>query len=200
MSEYKKKNLSESIEQDIAESARLKIEFGRLVSDQISEAANLLAESIASGGKLLCCGNGGSAADAQHFAGELVGHLMVEREPLPALALSSDPSIMTAIGNDYGYDEVFARQIRAHAKKGDVVAGFSTSGNSINVVKAFEAARDIGAVTIGFTGEGGGAMAALSDVLIAVPSGVTPRIQECHVAAMHVLCDALDVLLGYKES
>ena len=186
------------IDQRLTESVRVKTEFGEGQSENIARAASLIARSFAQGGKVLCCGNGGSAADAQHMAGEFVGHLMVERPPLPALALSSDPSIVTAIGNDYGFDEVFARQVRAHATDGDVVVGFSTSGNSPNVTKALEAAKEIGAETIGFTGEGSGAMGPVSDVLIAAPSSVTPRIQECHVAAMHALCEAVDVLLGYQ--
>jgi D-sedoheptulose 7-phosphate isomerase len=191
-------DISKLVSQRLNESVQAKAEFANQQSYNVARAAAAIAKSYSQGGKVLCCGNGGSAADAQHMAGEFVGHLMVERPPLPAIALSSDPSIMTAIGNDYGFAEVFSRQVSAHAVAGDVVVGFSTSGNSENVVKAFEMAREIGASTIAFTGDGGGAMGALADVLIAAPSTVTPRIQECHVAAMHAVCEAVDVLLGYQ--
>ena len=158
----------------------------------MTAAANALVSAYRSGHKALFFGNGGSAADAQHLAAELVGRYLRERNPLPAVALSENTSAMTAISNDYGYDQVFSRQLQALGVAGDVAIGISTSGNSPNVVEALIRARNIGLYTIGLTGVAGGRMRDLVDTLIAVPSGETPRIQECHILVGHALCDAVE--------
>jgi D-sedoheptulose 7-phosphate isomerase len=158
----------------------------------IEQAAALWVEAIRSGGKILLCGNGGSAADAQHMAAELVGRLEKGTGGLPALALTTDTSIITALANDFGYDEVFAMQVRAHARPGDVLVGISTSGNSSNVVAALRAGRAAGARTVGMVGMQGGKMAELVDVLIRVPSPRTMRVQECHITIGHILCYAVE--------
>ena len=157
-------------------------------SDAVVAAAERMIEAIRGGGTVLFCGNGGSAADSQHLAAELMGRFAKDRAPMPALALTVDTSALTAIGNDYGYDEVFARQLRGIGRKGDVLVGLSTSGNSTNVVAALQAARERGIVTIGMTGAGGGKMRDLCDVCLCVPSTNTARIQEMHIAAGHTIC------------
>jgi D-sedoheptulose 7-phosphate isomerase len=160
--------------------------------EKIHQAIDVLVERLSAGNKLLVCGNGGSAADALHIAAELVGRFLRDRRPLPAVALSANPATITALSNDYCYDAVFSRQVDALADPGDVVWGISTSGNSKNVVEALRAARDRGARTIAMTGEGGGAMAAHADVLLAVPLSATPRIQEVHVLTYHIICEAVE--------
>jgi D-sedoheptulose 7-phosphate isomerase len=160
--------------------------------EQISRAVDLLIERFAAGNKLLVCGNGGSAADAIHICAELVGRFFKERRALPAIALNTDPAVLTAWSNDYGYESVFSRQVEALAKAGDVVWGISTSGNSRNVVAALRVARELGAHTIGMTGQGGGAMAEFADVLLAVPLSITPRIQEAHAVTYHMVCEAVE--------
>ena len=162
------------------------------LADEIEAVAERLIACYRNGGKLLVMGNGGSAADAQHFAAEMVGRYRRERRALPAVALTVDPSAVTAIANDYGYEEVFARQVRAHARQGDVVIGISTSGNSENICRAFTAAREAGATTVALGGGGGGRMRGLADLVILAPSAVTPRIQECHITVIHVLCDLVE--------
>jgi len=148
--------------------------------------------ALRNGHKLLFAGNGGSAADAQHWAGELVSRFYYDRPGLPAIALTTDTSILTAIGNDYGYDYVFARQVEALGQEGDVLVAISTSGNSRNIVRAIEAAREKRMVVIGYTGQGGGQMASLCDLCFRVPSGETPRIQEGHEALGHLLCALIE--------
>jgi D-sedoheptulose 7-phosphate isomerase len=156
-----------------------------------------LTETIRSGGKILWCGNGGSAADAQHMAAEFVGRFRNERPGWASIAVTTDTSILTAIANDYGFDTVFARQVQALGHPGDVLAAFSTSGNSANVLKAVQAARSMGAFTVGFTGEDGGKLRALVDECFCVPSQDTARIQECHILIGHMLCDYVErQLLG----
>jgi D-sedoheptulose 7-phosphate isomerase len=150
---------------------------------------------MAAGGVLLVCGNGGSAADAQHIAAELTGRFLRDRRPLPALALHANTSSLTAIGKDYGYDEVFAREVRAHGRRGDVLLAISTSGNSGNVVRAIEAAQDKSMAVVGLTGEHGGKMRDLCDVCLCVPSRSTPRIQECHILIGHTICELLERIL-----
>lgn len=145
-----------------------------------------------SAGTIFWLGNGGSAADSQHLASEIVGRFMKERKGLPSIALTTDTSLLTSVGNDYGFEQIFSRQIEALCRPGDVVVGISTSGNSPNVVRAVELARSMGAYTVGFTGEGGGCLAPLVDSLIAVPSRATPRIQECHILVGHILCEYID--------
>ena len=158
----------------------------------LTAAADALVAAYRTGHKAIFFGNGGSAADAQHLAAEFVGRYLRQRPPLPALALTVNSSAVTAIGNDYGYDEVFARQLEALAHPGDVVVGISTSGNSPNVIRGLVQARQLGLFTIGLTGSSGGRLRELVDVLIAVPSDETPRIQECHILAGHSLCDAVE--------
>lgn len=158
----------------------------------VEAAARACAASLRGGGKVLLAGNGGSAAEAQHFAAELVSRFALEREALPAQALSTDTSILTAIGNDYGYEHLFARQVRAHGRQGDVFIGLSTSGTSANVLRAFDEARARGMVCIGFTGNRGGPMQALCDHLIDVPAADTPRIQEAHLLLGHILCGLIE--------
>lgn len=157
-----------------------------------TSAAEALVFSYLQRGKVFFFGNGGSAADAQHLAAELVGRFLIERDPLPAIALNANSSAVTAIGNDYGYEKVFARQLQALAAPGDVAIAISTSGNSRNVVEAVLLARRIGLLTIGLTGASGGKLRELVDVLIAVPSDETPRIQECHILIGHALCDVVE--------
>lgn len=154
-------------------------------------AARLL-DCLQSGGTLFFCGNGGSAADAQHIAAEFVGRFLRERRPLPAVALTCNTSILTAIGNDYDFSEVFSRQVKAQVRANDVVVGISTSGRSANVLKALVAARELGATTIGFTGAGGTELGKLCDECLLAPSESTPRIQEAHLLAWHLICDAVE--------
>ena len=167
---------------------------------QISQAVELLVERLSAGNKLMVCGNGGSAADAMHICGELVGRFFKERQAIPAIALNTDPAVLTAWANDYAYESVFSRQVEALARRGDVVWGISTSGNSKNVVAALKAARRSGAATIALTGEGGGAMAKYADVLLAVPLTVTPRIQEIHTVTYHIICEAVEAALCERPS
>jgi D-sedoheptulose 7-phosphate isomerase len=164
--------------------------------DQIERAIDLLVERFSAGNKLLVCGNGGSAADAMHISAELVGRFQQERRALPAIALNTDPAVVTALSNDYSYERTFARQVEALAQSGDVVWGISTSGNSASVVAALRTAHLQGAATIGLTGEGGGALAAHADVLLAVPLSATARIQEIHVVTYHVICEAVEAAMG----
>jgi|SRR6202162_3534445 len=158
----------------------------------LAMAADALISAYRAGRKAIFFGNGGSAADAQHLAAEFVGRYLRQRGPLPALALNANSSAVTAIGNDYGYDEVFARQLEALAVPGDVAVGISTSGNSLSVIQAIRRARKLGLVTIALTGSTGGRLQEVVDVLIKVPSDETPRIQECHILAGHALCDAVE--------
>lgn len=150
------------------------------------------SEAIGRGNKILIFGNGGSAADAQHIAAELVGRYKLERRGLPAIALTTDTSALTAIANDYGYDMVFSRQIEALARPGDVVIGISTSGNSKNVINAFKSAKELGCKCIGLSGKDGGVMSKVCDVNIVVPSNNTPRIQEMHILIGHIMCQAIE--------
>ncbi|PZQ80084.1 MAG: phosphoheptose isomerase [Ancylobacter novellus] len=161
----------------------------------VEQTADAWMGALRNGGKVIFCGNGGSAADAQHLAAELMGRFLLDRDPLPALSLTVDTSALTAIGNDYGYEQVFARQLRGIGRRGDVLVGLSTSGNSANVVKAFEAARELGIITVGLTGEGGGKMAALSDILVAVPHKQANHIQEAHITLGHLICALVETTL-----
>ena len=151
-------------------------------------------EAIKSGRCVFFCGNGGSAADAQHLAAEFVGRFRLERLPLPSMALTTNTSLLTAIANDYGYDQVFSRQVRAFAKPNDILFGISTSGNSPNVVRAIEEARMLGVYTVGLTGRSGGKLKECADVLLNVPSDQTPRIQEAHILLAHIYCDLVERL------
>ena len=186
-----------------ADSAKLKSEAASVLGEPIAQAALMLAQSLEAGGKALACGNGGSAADAQHFAAELVNRFEAERPPLAALALTTDSSNLTAIANDYAWEQVFAKQLRALGRRGDVLLAISTSGNSANVIEALRAAHEIGVRVIALTGKGGGKMAPLlarEDVHICVPHQNTARIQEVHLLVLHCLCDAIDYeLFGSKR-
>jgi len=181
------------------ESAR-NFEKLRDLAPQVHQGAEMLIETLRAGGKVFFCGNGGSAADAQHLAAELLGRFFLERAPLPAIALSVNSSTVTAIGNDYGYENVFERQLRGLGRAGDVLVGLSTSGNSENVVRAFQAARRMGIRVIGLTGQGGGAMAGLCDLCLAVPSRSTPRIQEMHIAVGHIMCELAEAALAEEAA
>jgi D-sedoheptulose 7-phosphate isomerase len=165
---------------------------------KIEHVASILVNSFKEGNKTLFCGNGGSAADAQHLAAELSGRFYFDRPPLPAEACHVNTSFATAIGNDYGFEHTFSRYVNAMGQKGDVLVGFSTSGNSKNVLEAFKAARKLGMVCIGFTGKKGGSMKNLSDVLINVPSDDTPRIQEAHITLGHIICEMVEQALFGK--
>lgn len=179
------------------DSAEVKRRFVREQADRIVAAARLIAGALREGHTLLLFGNGGSATDASHLAAEFVGRYHRDRAPLPALALGCDPAAVTCIANDYGYEELFARQVRAHGRKGGIAIAISTSGNSPNVLKGVEAARACGLVTLGWTGGTGGTLAGLVDHAFVVPSPVTARIQECHITLGHVLCELIeDELLG----
>lgn len=158
----------------------------------IKKAAFSLSECISIGGKILFCGNGGSAADAQHFAAELSGRYKRERVPLAGIAISTDTSALTAIGNDYGYEYVFSRQVQALANPLDTLFAISTSGNSTNVINALKTARSIGCKTIGLSGKDGGAMNELCDINLVIPSDDTARIQEAHILIIHILCDIIE--------
>ena len=158
----------------------------------IADCAQVLIDALKNGRKILTMGNGGSAADAQHFAAEMVGRFLLERKALPAIALTTDTSILTAIGNDYGFDDVFKRQVEALANPGDILIGISTSGNSLNVKCALEAGRDIGASTIGLLGCDGGEIGLIADLNLTVPSCEVPRIQEVHLIIIHILCDLVE--------
>lgn len=158
----------------------------------IARLAERLIETFSIGNKLLIMGNGGSAADAQHFAGEIVSRFRMERPGLPAIALSTDTSIITAIGNDYGYERIFSRQVEALAAPGDAVIGISTSGNSPNVQRALEVARQAGCTTIGLLGKDGGSIKAVCDIPLIIPSHDTPRVQEGHITVIHILCDLIE--------
>jgi D-sedoheptulose 7-phosphate isomerase len=160
--------------------------------DEVERAAALLIASLKAGGKVLFCGNGGSAADSQHLAAELMGRYLKDRRPLPALALTVDTSALTAIGNDYGYKDVFARQLSGVGRQGDALVALSTSGNSENVLAAIEVARSMKIAVIGLTGAGGGRMADLCDIILKVPSSQTNHIQEMHIALGHYLCGVIE--------
>ena len=175
-----------------AESAAVKQQFAREHADRIVQVAKLMARAFRDGRKVLLFGNGGSAADAAHIAAEFVGRYKRERAPLPAIALATDIAAITCISNDYGFDELFARQVRAHGQKGDVAVAISTSGNSPNVLKGVEAARACGLITICWTGGTGGKLAGLVEYPFVVPSTVTARIQESHITLGHVLCELIE--------
>ena len=160
--------------------------------EKLETCAEYVEKALAEGHKVLFCGNGGSAADSQHLAAEFVGRFQKERKGLPAIALTVDTSILTAVANDYGYDTVFARQVQALGERGDVLVGISTSGNSNNVLLAVEEAKAKGITCIGLTAEGGGKMAAACDICLAVPAKVTARAQEMHILMGHILCELVD--------
>ena len=163
-----------------------------LMIPQIEEASKMLVETLKNGNKVLLCGNGGSASDAQHISAELVGRYKKERRGLPAIALTTDTSALTAISNDYGFDRIFDRQVEALVNEGDLLIGISTSGNSLNVLSAMLLAKEMGAKTLGLSGKGGGKLNYACDVNLVVPSEDTPRIQEMHILIGHILCQGVD--------
>jgi D-sedoheptulose 7-phosphate isomerase len=167
----------------------------RFLAPDVDRVVTVIARSMAAGGALLVCGNGGSAADAQHIAAELTGRFFRDRKPLRALALHANTSSLTAIGNDYGYDEVFAREVGAHGRDGDILLAISTSGNSPNILRAIEVAREARMTVIGLTGASGGKMRDLCDICLHVPSSSTPRIQECHILIGHTISELLERIL-----
>lgn len=162
------------------------------MEESLALASQLAVETLKNGNKILLCGNGGSAADAQHIAAELTGRYKTERRGLPGIALTTDTSALTAIGNDYGYDRVFDRQVEALANKGDLIIGISTSGNSKNIVSALKLGRELGCKTLGLSGRDGGAMNEVCDINLIVPSNNTPRIQEMHILFGHTICQIID--------
>jgi D-sedoheptulose 7-phosphate isomerase len=192
--------MKEHILSAFAESATVKQQFAREHADRIMQVSTLMTTAFLDGHKVLLFGNGGSATDAAHLAAEFVGRYQRDRAPLPAIALATDIAAITCIANDYGFDELFARQIRAHAQKGDIAIAISTSGNSPNVLKGVEAARDCGLITIGWTGGTGGKLADLVDYPFIVPSTVTARIQESHITLGHVLCELIEEQLLAQAS
>jgi D-sedoheptulose 7-phosphate isomerase len=180
------------------ESSRVKDIF---INENLSKMVNVIEAitlALKAGNKIMIFGNGGSAADAQHIAAEFVNRFMIERPPLPAIALTTDTSVITSIGNDYDFSEIFSKQIRAIGQQGDIAWGISTSGNSVNVLKGLEMAKKKGLVTIAFTGKDGGDIAKMADFPINVPSNSTARIQETHITACHVICEMVDIKLFQK--
>ena len=184
------KSITEIIQQSIA--VKAKIIYEPDIITAIGDIATICTESLSNGHKIMFCGNGGSAADAQHLAAELSGRFYLDRKPLAAEALTVNPSYLTAVSNDYSFDDVFARMVEGNGNGGDVLIGLSTSGNSENVVRAFEAAHRKSIVTVGLTGESGGRLALLSDFIIRVPSKDTPRIQESHIMIGHIICELIE--------
>ena len=191
------------ISQQFTDSAQTKLNATELLAAPIAAAAEAMTACLLANGKILACGNGGSAGDAQHFVAELVGRFERERQSLAAVALSTDTSILTAVGNDYGFDVVFDKQVRALGQAGDILLAISTSGNSANVIKAIEAAHDNDLRVVALTGKGGGRIGEMlrdGDIHLCVPAERTARIQETHILAIHCLCDGIDcLLLGVDE-
>ena len=180
------------IKESLLESAELKRKVAEAMADSIEKAIEAMCSALRAGKKVLLMGNGGSAADAQHIAAELVSRFKKERKAIPAISLSTDTSILTAIGNDYGFEKVFERQIEALGNKGDVVIGISTSGNSENVYRAMKLAKEMGLKTIGLLGNDGGKIKDFSDIPLIVPSKNTPRIQEAHITIEHIICEGVE--------
>ena len=190
--------LTQRVAEHFNESIQTKQQAAQVLAEPTAQAAELLFNTLANDGKFLICGNGGSAADAQHFAAEMTGRFEKERMELAAIALTTDTSALTAIGNDYGFDHIFSKQVRALGRTGDVLVGISTSGNSGNVIEAIKAAHENGMHVIALTGRDGGKIAHLlkeGDVLLNVPYARTARIQEVHILLIHAMCDCIDTML-----
>ena len=192
--------MKDEIMQTFRESADLKVRFIRQNAEVLGQAVGMVVEAFKAGNKVLLFGNGGSAADAQHIAAEFVNRYQIERPPLPAIALTTDTSILTSISNDYGYVDSFSKQVKALGKEGDVAIGISTSGTAANVIKAIKAAKEMGLKTISLTGGDGGDLAKLTDIALVVDSPITPRIQEVHITIGHVLCEMVDRMLFQKPT
>jgi D-sedoheptulose 7-phosphate isomerase len=184
--------MKESIVQAFEESARIKVKFARENTDKIVEVVQLIAQAFREGRKVILFGNGGSAMDASHIAAEFMNRFLIERPPLPAIALNSDTALLTCISNDYDFSQVFSKQLSALGHEGDVVIGISTSGNSLNVIKGLEVAKKNGMKTVALTGGTGGKMAGLADYAFIIPTKVTPRIQEAHITLGHTICQLVD--------
>ena len=186
--------MKETVVRSLKEGAELRLKMAETMGESIPAAAEAIADAFKAGRKLLLFGNGGSAADAQHIAAEFMNRFLIERPPLPAIALTTDTSVLTSIANDYAFDDIFSKQVKALGKKGDVALGITTSGSSANVLKALRAAKKLGMITITLTGEVGKA-ASLADIALQIPSRSVPRIQEAHIVVGHILCELTDTLL-----
>ena len=182
------------------ESSEVKTRFLKENLSKLLDLIKLIAQTFEAGNKIFFFGNGGSAADAQHLAAEFVNRYVMDRPPLPAIALTTDTSILTSVSNDFAFNEIFAKQLRAIGKEGDVAIGISTSGNSSNVVKAFEVAKEMGIKTVALSGNDGGVLAKMADVSLVVSSTSTPRIQETHILIGHILCEMVEHQLFFKVS
>jgi len=187
--------MKEQIVQTFRESADLKLRFIRKNAEALSQLVKMVVDAFKGGNKVLLFGNGGSAADAQHIAAEFVNRFLIERPALPAIALTTDTSVLTSISNDYGYADSFSKQIKALGKEGDVAIGISTSGRAANVIKAIRVAKEMGLKTVGLAGMDGGELSKIADLAIVVDSQVVPRIQEVHITIGHVLCEMVDLML-----
>lgn len=187
-----RQDLARNVLHQCLASAALLRQLGEQYAEQIAEVAEVMIAALRAGHKILVCGNGGSAADAQHFAAEMIGRFRRERQPIPVLALTTDSSILTAVGNDYGFEQVFEREVAGLGASGDVLVGISTSGNSANVAHAMRWARAHGITTVGLLGSGGGVIAGTCDLAIVVPAHEPARIQECHGVIIHALCDLIE--------
>ena len=196
-------DLTDRIHKQFEDSAQVKLQSKNVLTQPIAQTAQAMADCLHKDGKILCCGNGGSAADSQHFAAELLNRFEMERPPLSAIALTTDSSVLTSIANDYDYNQIFSKQVRGLGRKGDVLLAISTSGNSVNVVAAIDAAHERNMLVVALTGRDGGKMGAMlkeGDIHICVPAQVTARIQEVHLLALHCICDGIDQLLfGEKK-
>ncbi|MFA6901845.1 MAG: phosphoheptose isomerase [Gallionellaceae bacterium] len=196
-------DLSARIHQQFEDSVQVKLQSKDVLTQPLAQTAQAMADCLKQDGKILCCGNGGSAADAQHFAAELINRFEMERPPLAAVALTTDSSVLTSIANDYDYNQIFSKQVHGLGRKGDVLLAISTSGNSVNVAAAIEAAHERNMRVVALTGRDGGKMGAMlkqGDIHICVPAQVTARIQEVHLLALHCICDGIDQLLfGVKK-
>lgn len=196
-------DLTSRIHKQFEDSAQVKLQSKNVLTQPIAQTSQAMADCLQQDGKILCCGNGGSAADSQHFAAELINRFEMERPALAAIALTTDSSVLTSIANDYDYNQIFSKQVRGLGRKGDVLLAISTSGNSVNVVAAIEAAHERNMRVVALTGRDGGKMGAMlkqGDIHICVPAQVTARIQEVHLLALHCICDGIDQLLfGEKK-
>lgn len=190
--------MKEAIIKIIQESADLKIRFGQKNAETLNQVIKLLVEAFKAGNKLLLFGNGGSAADAQHIAAEFINRYLIERPPLPAIALTTDTSVLTSISNDYSFQDVFGKQIKALGKAGDVALGISTSGKSANVLRGIKVAKEMGLKTVALVGGNGGELAKIADLALIVDSVSTPRIQEVHITIGHIICEMVDLMLFQK--
>lgn len=192
--------MKEKIIQAFRESAEVKVRFIQMNSEALGQMVKMVVEAFKSGNKILLFGNGGSAADAQHIAAEFVNRFLIERPPLPAIALTTDTSVLTSISNDYGYADTFSKQIKALGREGDVAIGISTSGASPNVIKAIKVSKEMGLKTVGLSGGDGGELAKLVDIALVVDSQSIPRIQEVHITIGHVLCEMVDQMLFHHPA